>query len=48
VVNRHSEDQTKLDVFNSAEQREKLIGYSNNYLRQLEEFDFASLVFMGR
>lgn len=48
IINEHSEDQTKLDVLNSPEQREKLIGSCYNYLRQLEEFDFASLSIYGK
>jgi hypothetical protein len=47
-VNQHAEDQYKLHVLNSPEQRKRLLEINGNYLNQLGEMDFASMSIYGK
>ncbi|RKR80485.1 uncharacterized protein DUF885 [Mucilaginibacter gracilis] len=47
-VNDHAEDQYKMDVLNSPEQRKRLVDVNNDYLKQLQQIDFESLSIYGK
>jgi hypothetical protein len=47
-VNQHAEDQYKLHVLNSPEQRKRLLEINGNYLNQLGKMDFASMSIYGK
>jgi hypothetical protein len=47
-VNEHAEDQYKMNVLNSPEQRKRLVEVNNDYLKQLQQTDFESLSIYGK
>lgn len=47
-VNEHAEDQDKMNVLNSPEQRKRLVEVNNDYLKQLQQTDFESLSIYGK
>nr|WP_255486822.1 DUF885 family protein [Mucilaginibacter sp. SP1R1] len=47
-VNEHAEDQYKMNVLNSPEQRKRLIEINNDYLKKLDNSDFNSLSIYGK
>ncbi|HEY9194622.1 MAG TPA: DUF885 family protein, partial [Mucilaginibacter sp.] len=47
-VNEHGEAQEKMNVLNSPEQRKRLAEVDNDYLKQLDGFNFSSLSIYGK
>ncbi|WP_184550832.1 DUF885 family protein [Mucilaginibacter sp. FT3.2] len=47
-VNEHAEDQYKMNVLNSPEQRRRLVEVNNDYLKQLSQADFSAMSIYGK
>jgi hypothetical protein len=47
-VNDHAEDQYKMNVLNSPQQRKRLIEVNNDYLKQLDQTEFSALSIYGK
>lgn len=47
-VNEHNEDEYKMNVLNSPEQRKRLVEIDNDYLKQLQQADFESMSIYGK
>jgi uncharacterized protein (DUF885 family) len=47
-VNKRAEDQYKMDILNSPEQRKRLMEVNNDYLKQLDQIEFSTLSIYGK